>query len=99
MNVLSSNGHDGKATVSWYLVNTRTTGFALLTWSAGTIELAELLARKLSVAATDNPTYPNPFFVVDSKGEVRCRYVCGRRHAEAAVQLFCCKSSQAIPLG
>ena len=82
MNVRVSRNHDGKGKVSRYLVNTRTAGFSLLTWSAGTIELAELLARKLSVAASDNPTYPNPFFVVDSNGDVRCQYFCGTRVSE-----------------
>ena len=53
------------------------------TWPAPTIEFAELLARKLSGAAIDNPSYPNPFYVVESSDKTRCHYLRGRRNAEA----------------
>ncbi len=77
------NRPDEETTMSLYSVETTTAGFSLQKWPLQTIEVGELLARKLSVAAIDNPTYPNPFLVVDSKGKIRCHYVCGKRHAGA----------------
>ncbi|MBK7025353.1 MAG: hypothetical protein IPH41_18375 [Sulfuritalea sp.] len=44
--------------MSLYSVETTTAGFSLQKWPLQTIEAGELLARKLSVAAIDNPTYP-----------------------------------------
>jgi len=74
---------DRRAAMSFFSIETMTAGFALLTWPAQTIEMAELLARKLSVAAIDDSTYPNPFFVVESNGKARCHYLWGTRNAEA----------------
>lgn len=78
------NSHFEKQTAaSLYSVETITTRSKRLAWHGLTIELAELLARKLSVAAIDDATYPHPFEVVDSGGQVRCRYQRGTRYAEA----------------
>jgi hypothetical protein len=78
------NNHlDKQTAASLYSVETMTARSRRLTWHGLTIELAELLARKLSVAAIDDETYPHPFEVVDSGGQVRCRYQRGTRYAEA----------------
>lgn len=82
MNAPSRSLFDGKATMSPCSVETMTAGSRLLTWRMPTIEFAELLARKLSVAAIDDPTYPNPFCVVESNGQARSHYLRGTRHAE-----------------
>ena len=65
-------------------VETLTAGFARQTWTTPSPEQAEAIARKLSVAAIQDPTYPNPFFVVESDGSARCHYFCGTRHLAAA---------------
>ncbi len=77
------NRFDKETAVSHYSVETITARSKRLAWHMPTIELAELLACKLSVAAIDDATYPHPFEVVDSRGQVRCRYQRGTRHAEA----------------
>ena len=48
-------------------------------WATPTTLQAEAIARKLSVAAIDNPIYPNPFFVVEPDGQPRCHYLGGAR--------------------
>lgn len=50
-------------------------------WLAPDETQAEAIARKLSVAAVENPAYPNPFFVMEFDGSSRCQYFCGRRNA------------------
>lgn len=77
-----SNPLDKETAVSRYSVETITARSKRLAWHVPTIELAELLARKLSVAATDDATYPHSFVVVDAGGEARCRYLRGTRHVE-----------------
>lgn len=77
------NPLDSETAVSLYSVETMTARSKRLTWRVPTIELAELLARKLSVAATDDATYPHPFIVVEAGGQVRCRYLRGTRYVEA----------------
>lgn len=64
---------------SHYSVQTITAGHALLKWPTRTLILAELLARKLSVAAIGNATYPNPVIVIDSNGKTQCQYPRGIR--------------------
>ena len=81
MNSHSSSSLGGTPALACYAVTTMTKGFALLTWPARTIELAELLARKLSAAAIDNPTYPNPFCVLEPSGKSRCHFLSGKRVA------------------
>jgi len=68
-------------------VETLTAGFARRTWPTSTSEQAEAIARKLSVAAIQDPTYPNPFFVLESDGKSLCHYLGGARHqtSESAV--------------
>lgn len=78
------NNHFAKQTaVSLSSVETMTARSRRLTWDGLTVELAELLTRKLSIAAIDDATYPHPFEVVDAGGQVRCRYQRGTRYAEA----------------
>lgn len=38
-----------------------------------------LLARELSVAAIDDPPYPNPFVAAESSGRARCQFFRGKR--------------------
>jgi hypothetical protein len=83
MNAPASTHIDWKTTSSVCSVETMTAELKLLTWPAQTIEFAELLARKLSIAAIDDPSYPNPFFVVECCGRARSHFLCGKRNAEA----------------
>lgn len=76
------HGHVTVAERSRFSVETLTSRSCLLKWPMQTIEVAELLARKMSVAAIDDPTYPNPFFVVDFHGSARCHYLWGTRSPE-----------------
>lgn len=82
MNVPSRSRLDEKARTSPCSVETMTVADSLMTWPMPTFERAELVARKLSVAAMDHATYPNPFFVVDSYGKTRSSYFRGTRHVE-----------------
>lgn len=64
-------------------VETLTAGFSCRAWKTLNIIEAEVIARKLSAAATLNPTYPNPFFVIDASGTSLCHYLGGKRHDSA----------------
>jgi hypothetical protein len=65
-------------------VETITMGFVRRSWSVPSLSDAEVIARKLSVAAHDNPIYPNPFFIVGDDGVSRCKYFAGQREELAA---------------
>lgn len=47
-------------------VETLTLGFNHCAWSVDSLEQAEELARRKSIAESDNPCYPNPYLVVDN---------------------------------
>jgi len=63
------------------VVETLTAGFICQRWQSANVENAEAIARKLSVAAIGNPTYPNPFFVVEPNGALLCHFIGGARHS------------------
>ncbi|WP_220635630.1 hypothetical protein [Georgfuchsia toluolica] len=56
-----------------------TTGFIRRSWETPTIEQAEAIARKLSLAAIGDPIYPNLFFAVEINGTLRCHFFGGIR--------------------
>ena len=73
-------------TRSSFSVETFTAGFNRQTWTTLSIDEAEAIARKLSVAAAGDPTYPNPFFVVEADGRSHCQYLAGERSLPAQVR-------------
>ena len=83
MNTFSCSRLDGNTTMLPCFVETMSAESKQQTWPAPTIQFAELLARKLSGAAIDNPSYPNLFFVVEFSGKARCHFLRGKRNAEA----------------
>lgn len=64
-----------------YAVQTLTAGFVSQVWPAITLEEAEKLARKLSLAAIADVLHPNPFCVLETDGTVHCKYLAGVRLA------------------
>jgi hypothetical protein len=61
-------------------VETLMMGFTRQSWSMASIEEAETFAHDFSVSVINDPTYPNPFFVVEPDGTLRSQYVAGKRH-------------------
>lgn len=63
------------------VVETLDAGFTRRSWATPDGAQAEVVARKLSVAAIENPNYPNPFFILETDGSSRCHWFCGKRSA------------------
>ena len=66
---------------SYCYVETVTAGFIRQRWNTPDADQADSIARKLSVAAINNPTYPNPFHVVEANGTLRRKYLEGTAHS------------------
>lgn len=52
-------------------VETMTAGFNLCCWPVIDLVEAETLARQLSLRALDEPSLPNPVFIVEGKAVVK----------------------------
>lgn len=66
--------------LSAYTISTNPIGFAVCEWPATSKKQAETAAQNLSNQAEGNPTYPNPFWVLDGAGKSICRYFKGKRY-------------------